>query len=80
MGKFEKADIRAALILAFLAAAAGFGRWLMDGAQADAAKLLSAVRHPLQRLDSISGFIVAAAVVAMIYFVWWLFLGRRHEN
>jgi hydrogenase/urease accessory protein HupE len=77
MGRFEKTDVRAALILAFLAAAAGFGRWLMDGSQADAAHLLSGLQHPLKGIDSIVRIIFAAGLVATVYFAWRLLSGLR---
>jgi uncharacterized membrane protein YidH (DUF202 family) len=77
MGTTGKTDIRAALIVAFLAAAAGFGRWVMDGPKSDAAHLLAAVRHPLKSSDSIAAVILAAGTIAAIYGVWWLFSMRR---
>ena len=77
MARFDSADIRAALIVGSVAAAAGLARWYMDGSQADAAKLVSGLRHPLDRLHSLGGLVVAGTVVAFSYCVWWLLLGRR---
>jgi hypothetical protein len=77
LGRFDKADIRAALILGSIAAAAGIGRWFMDGSHADAAHLLSALQHPLERIHSPASWLFVGGIVALGYFIWWLLLGRR---
>ena len=80
LGRVNKSDIRAALILGSVAAAAGLARWHMDGSQAEAARLLSALQHPFERLQSLGGLVVGGGVIAFSYFVWWLLLGRRRPT
>ena len=79
MSRVNRHDIRAALILGSVAAAAGLARWYMDGSQADAAHLVSALQRPLDRLHSLPRLVFAGVIVAFGYFVWWLVLGRHRR-
>jgi len=84
LGRFDKGQIRAALILGTITAAAGLGRWLMDGSHSDAAHLLSALAHPLKGVHSVASLLasllVAGVIVALCLSVWWLLLGRRRHR